>query len=243
MPSNALIKWTGSTWNPVTGCTKISEGCRNCYAERMAKRLAGRYGYARENPFKVTLHADRLSVPLKRRKPHTFFVCSMGDIFHDDVPETYLLEVLDVIRRCPAHTFQILTKRERRLVDFSRRKIGRWPGNAWLGVTLENRTCIQRIEALKKIDASVKFLCCEPLLKDLGDIDLSGIDWVIVGGESGVAARPMADEWAINLRDRCLEKTIPFFFKQCGGKNKKKTGRKLEGREWDQMPEIPVKQL
>ncbi|MGE0084867.1 MAG: DUF5131 family protein [Desulfococcaceae bacterium] len=235
MSANSKIEWTHSTWNPVTGCTKISKGCMNCYAEKMAKRLAGRYGYPKENPFQVTLHPDRLHQPLHWKGRHIIFVCSMGDLFHKDVPDAYLSDILDIIRQCPEHTFQILTKRPERMLQLSG-KIGKWPENVWTGVTVESSDCKSRIELLREVKSSVRFLSCEPLLNDLGKMDLKKIDWVIVGGESGCRARPMALEWAANLRDQCVEANIPYFFKQWGGIRKKKAGRILEGKEWNQMP-------
>lgn len=228
----------GKTWNPVTGCTKISLGCLHCYAERMAKRLAGRHGYPKDNPFRVTLHPDRLEHPLKWKKPLMIFLCSMSDYFHEDVREDYIFQVLNIIKKCPQHTFQILTKRSDRMLNISK-KIKQWPANAWLGVTVEAKKYKVRIDHLKQVNASIKFLSCEPLLADLEEIDLYGIDWVIVGGESGPKSRPMHPEWATNLRDQCIMKGVPYFFKQWGGKNKKANGRTLEGKEWCQMPIVP----
>lgn len=243
MSVNSKIEWTETTWNPVTGCTKISAGCRNCYAEKMAKRLAGRYGYDRKDPFKVTLHPDRLTQPLKwKKRNHIIFVCSMGDLFHDKVPEKYIHDILNIIRSCPRHTFQILTKRAGRMLHLSK-KISAWPENVWMGVTVESRACIGRIKKLSQVRASVRFLSCEPLLNDLGNLDLDNIDWVIVGGESGFKSRPMKEEWAVSIRYQCLKASIPYFFKQWGGINKKKAGRMLEGREWSQIPTIPVKKI
>lgn len=237
MSPRSKIEWTESTWNPVTGCTKISKGCENCYAERMSKRLAGRYGYSKENPFQVTLHPNRLSQPLKWKGNHIIFVCSMGDIFHKDVPDDYIFEILDVIKKSPNHTYQILTKRADRMLEISE-KIGKWPNNVWTGVTVESKSCIKRIDMLKQVKSTVRFLSCEPLLNDLGSLDLERINWVIVGGESGFKARPMSAKWATNLRDQCLKFDIPYFFKQWGGVSKKKTGRMLEGQEWNQMPNV-----
>ncbi|MDM8536940.1 phage Gp37/Gp68 family protein [Desulfobacterales bacterium HSG17] len=235
MSPKTKIEWTESTWNPVTGCTKISKGCQNCYAERMSKRLAGRHGYSKDNPFQVTLHPNRLLQPLKWKGNHIIFVCSMGDIFHKDVPEDYILQVLDIIKKSPNHTFQILTKRAKRMLQISE-KIKKWPENVWMGVTVESKSCIKRIDLLNQVKSTVRFLSCEPLLNDLGRLDLKKINWVIVGGESGFKARPMAPKWATNIRDQCLKADIPYFFKQWGGFNKKKAGRHLEGQEWNQMP-------
>jgi protein gp37 len=227
----------GITWNPITGCAKISSGCKHCYAERMAKRLAGRYGYPSDNPFKVTLHCDRLDQPFGWKKPSMIFLCSMSDYFHRDVPEAYIFKILEVMRKCPQHTFQVVTKRSERMLEISD-KIKHWPENVWLGVTVETRKNKDRIKNLRRINASVKFLSCEPLLGDLGSINLKGINWVIVGGESGPGARTMDLEWVRNIRDQCLDEHVPFFFKQWGGVNKKVLGRKLDRREWNQMPNI-----
>jgi protein gp37 len=231
----------GNTWNPITGCTKISRGCQNCYAERIAKRLAGRHGYPREEPFRLTLHPDRLSLPLTWNKPSMIFLCSMSDFFHTEVPEGYILKIIEVIKRCPQHVFQILTKRPERMVEIDK-IIKKWPNNVWLGVTVEAKEYVERIALLKEAHSKVRFLSCEPLLDDLGSINLNGIHWVIVGGESGPRARLMKKEWVLSLRNHCLQERIPFFFKQWGGVNKKRTGRRLEGMEWSQMPLIPSHQ-
>lgn len=227
----------GKTWNPITGCTKISPGCQHCYAERMAMRLAGRHGYPLKDPFSVTLHPDRIEQPLRWKKPLTIFVCSMSDYFHEDVPKSFIFNIIEIIEKCPQHIFQILTKRVNRMLEISE-EIGYWPDNVWMGATVESKEYEERVESLRKINASIKFLSFEPLLSDLGDLDLDGINWVIVGGESGPKARSMKSEWAINIRDQCLEKNIPYFFKQWGGINKKFNGRKLEGIEWNQMPSL-----
>lgn len=203
----------------------------------MAKRLAGRYGYPKDVPFKVTLHPNRISQPLEWKGNHMIFVCSMSDLFHEDVPDDYVYQILDVVAQAPNHTFQILTKREERLIAFSR-KISIWPQNVWLGVTVESSAYKYRIEALKEIKSAVRFLSCEPLLDDLGELDLEGIDWVIVGGESGPKARPMHPRWVKKIKDQCQKERIPFFFKQWGGVRKKAAGRSLEGREWNQMPPL-----
>lgn len=237
MLNQTKIEWTHATWNPVTGCSKISMGCQNCYAERIAKRLAGRYGYPEDNPFKVTLHYNRLQDPILLKKPHIIFVCSMGDLFHKDVPAKFILQVVNIIKQCPHHIFQILTKRERRLLKASQ-YIGRWPDNSWIGVTIEAKEYKYRMEVLKEISASIKFISCEPLLNSLGDLDLNGIDWVIVGGESGPKARPINVDWIKEIRDQCISNNVPFFFKQWGGFNKKRNGRSLEGIIWNQMPVV-----
>jgi len=241
MAQNSKIEWTESTWNPVTGCTKISPGCKNCYAERMAFRLkaAGSPNYA--NGFKVTLHPHALEIPLRWKKHRTIFVNSMSDLFHKDVPFDFILKIFDVMRRAFHHRLQILTKRSDRLLELSPRLT--WPRNVWMGVTVENADCSFRIENLKKTNAETKFISFEPLLGPILDIDLRGIDWVIVGGESGPGARPMEPQWATDIRDQCLNANVPFFFKQWGGINKKKNGRKLDGRIWNEMPSIIQKKI
>ncbi len=234
MAQNSKIEWTESTWNPVTGCTKISPGCKNCYAERMALRLkaAGSPNYA--NGFKVTLHPHALEIPLRWKKHRTIFVNSMSDLFHKDVPFGFISKVFDVMHRASHHRFQVLTKRSDRLLELSSKLT--WPRNVWMGVTVENADCSFRIENLRKTNAATKFISFEPLLGSIPNIDLNGIDWVIVGGESGPGARPMEPQWAIDIRDQCLNADVPFFFKQWGGVNKKKTGRILDGRMWNQKP-------
>jgi len=235
MARNTDIECTEATWNPVTGCTKISKGCLNCYAERMAKRLGGRYGYDRENPFKVTRHSNRIDQPRRWRKKTTIFVCSMGDLFHEDVPDETIGQVFKVIRACPHHTFQILTKRSQRMCRIHR-TIGDWPENVWAGVTLESSEYKARIKDLKKVPAPVKYLCCEPLLDNLGPLALNGIDWVIAGGESGWGAREVKKAWVLDLRDQCVAQKTAFFFKQWGGVKKKLNGRLLDGEMWSQYP-------
>ena len=234
MAQNSKIEWTESTWNPVTGCTKISAGCKNCYAERMALRLkaAGSPNYA--NGFRVTLHHHALEIPLRWKKPRTIFVNSMSDLFHKNISFDFISKVFDVMRRASHHRFQILTKRSGRLMKLSSRLT--WPENVWMGVTVENVDCAFRIKDLRQTPAAIKFISFEPLLGPIPDIDLEGIDWVIVGGESGPRARPMKPQWPIDIRDQCLDADVSFFFKQWGGINKKKTGRILDGRTWDGMP-------
>jgi protein gp37 len=230
------IEWTESTWNPVTGCTKISPGCANCYAERMALRLQamGQANYA--NGFAPTLQPHMLEVPLKWRKPQTIFVNSMSDLFHKDVSLGYIQQVFDVMRRAHWHRFQVLTKRAHRLATVACELP--WAPNIWMGVSVEHDKQRHRVEALRTVAAHVKFLSLEPLLGPLHDLDLSSINWVIVGGESGPKARTIAPEWVTDLRDQCRRAHVPFFFKQWGGKNKHKSGRVLEGRTWDQMPRV-----
>ena len=228
------IEWTESTWNPLTGCTKVSSGCANCYAERMALRLKamGNLNYA--NGFNVAMHENVLELPLQWKKPQTIFVNSMSDLFHEDVPEEFVFRVFDVMCRADWHCFQVLTKRSRRLVDLSSRLP--WMPNIWMGVSVENQDYTFRIDHLRRTGANVKFLSLEPLLGPISSISLEAIDWVIVGGESGPRSRPMKESWVTDIRNQCQEKKVPFFFKQWGGVNKKKTGRKLEGHTWDELP-------
>ena len=235
MAQNSKIEWTESTWNPVTGCTKISEGCKNCYAERMALRLraAGSPNYA--NGFRVTLHHHALEIPLRWKQPRTIFVNSMSDLFHKDVPFDFISKIFDVMHRAPHHRFQILTKRSHRLLELSSKL--NWPDNVWMGVTVENYECAFRIAHLRETKAAIKFISFVPLLGPIPNINLEGIDWVIVGGESGPRARPMAPDWPIDIRDQCIAANVPFFFKQWGGVNKKKNGCTLDGQIWNEMPQ------
>lgn len=239
MAIKSSIEWTGSTWNPVTGCTKVSAGCRYCYAERMAKRLRAMGSPNYKDGFKVSLHPQALNLPLGWKKPQMIFVNSMSDLFHKDVPLEYILKVFDVMEKCPQHQFQILTKRAGRMLQLDKNLP--WQENIWMGVTVENQKCIPRIDQLRQTNAKTKFLSLEPLLGALPNLNLKGIDWAIVGGESGPGARPMKPEWVLDIRDQCLEAKVPFFFKQWGGVHKKKAGRLLENRTWDQMPDSFVK--
>jgi protein gp37 len=234
MANNSSIEWTESTWNPLTGCTKISPGCQHCYAERMALRLQsmGQPHYA--NGFKLTLHEDSLELPLRWKRPQTIFVNSMSDLFHKDVPLGFIQKMFDVMNRASWHRFQVLTKRSDRLLELSPRL--QWAPNIWMGVSVEKEDYLFRIAELRKTPAKIKFLSLEPLLGPLPNLKLRGIDWVIVGGESGPGARPMDPEWAIAIRDQCQAAGVAFFFKQWGGVRKKATGRLLEGRTWDEMP-------
>lgn len=234
MGSKSSIEWTECTWNPVTGCTKISPGCIHCYAERMAKRLKamGQPNYV--NGFELTLHKDALELPLRWKKPKTIFVNSMSDLFHEDVPDTFILSAFDVMRRAFWHRFQVLTKRSERMTAISPRLP--WANNIWMGVSVENADAAFRIDYLRRTEAHVKFLSLEPLLGPLPHLDLSGINWVIVGGESGPGARPMDEGWVIDLRRQCQRAGVSFFFKQWGGVHKKKAGRLLEGRTWNELP-------
>jgi protein gp37 len=232
--TRSSIEWTGSTWNPLTGCTKVSPGCKHCYAERIALRLQamGQPNYV--NGFKLTMHEHVLDLPLSWKKPQMVFVNSMSDLFHEDVPLEFIQKVFDVMRRASWHTFQILTKRSARLLELNQGI--NWPVNVWMGVSIENKKYTFRVDDLRETGAHVKFLSLEPLLGPLPNLDLHGINWVIVGGESGPGARPIAEEWVIEIRDQCLAARVPFFFKQWGGINKKRTGRMLRGRTWDEMP-------
>ncbi|MCL4517453.1 MAG: phage Gp37/Gp68 family protein [Firmicutes bacterium] len=235
MAIKSAIEWTESTWNPVTGCTKVSPGCANCYAARLAKRLKamGQANYA--NGFEVTLHDPALNLPLKWKKPQTIFVNSMSDLFHERIPEEFILQVFDVMRQANWHCFQVLTKRPERLREVDPRLP--WSKNVWMGVSVENRDYLYRADYLRETGARLKFLSIEPLLGSLGQVNLDGIDWVIVGGESGAGARPMKESWVIEILEQCKAAGVPFFFKQWGGVNKRKTGRSLGGRTWDEMPE------
>jgi protein gp37 len=234
MAINSSIEWTSSTWNPVTGCTKISAGCAHCYAERMALRLQamGQPNYI--NGFSVTLQNHMLELPLRWKKPQMIFVNSMGDLFHEDVPLSFIQDVFSIMRRASWHTFQVLTKRSSRLAVLN--AYLDWPSNVWMGVTAENANYTYRIDHLRSTGAQVKFLSLEPLLGPIQNINLNGIDWVIVGGESGPGARPIQQDWVIDIREKCRQSGVSFFFKQWGGTHKKKSGRLLEGRTWDEKP-------
>jgi protein gp37 len=234
MAANSKIEWTECTWNPVTGCTKTSLGCLNCYAERMARRLQAMGQPNYRNGFRLTLHSHMLDLPLRWRRPRMIFVNSMSDLFHKDVPLDFIEQVFDVMQRAPQHRFQVLTKRSERLEQLSPKLP--WPDNVWMGVTVESHDYQFRIGHLKETNAAVKFLSLEPLLSPIPDVDLAGIDWVIAGGESGPGARPMQREWVIDIRDQCVTGKVPFFFKQWGGVNKKANGRSLEGEQWNQTP-------
>jgi protein gp37 len=241
MAQDSSIEWTESTWNPVTGCTKISPGCKHCYAERMAVRLAGMKQPRYRNGFEVTLHPDLVRLPLRWRQPRTIFVNSMSDLFHADIPESFIAEIFRTMTDAHWHTFQILTKRADRLAELSPRLP--WPLNVWMGVSVESPRYVDRIQRLRGVPAAVRFLSVEPLLAPIPSLPLDGIDWVIVGGESGPGSRPMAGDWVREIRDRCLSQRVPFFFKQWGGVWKTRTGRLLDGRTWDEMPKPDLRQL
>lgn len=238
MGSNSTIEWTESTWNPVTGCSKVSPGCRHCYAERMAYRLQAMGQPNYKNGFEVTLHEHALELPLKWKRPQTIFVNSMSDLFHEDVPTDFILQAFEIMRLAHWHRFQVLTKRSERLVELSSSII--WPSNVWMGVSVESQEWTFRIDHLRETGAYIKFLSLEPLLGPLPNLDLTEIDWAIVGGESGPDARPIAPQWVKDIRNECLAANVPFFFKQWGGVNKKKAGRVLDGQVWDQMPILAV---
>lgn len=230
MPGSSAIEWTNRTWNPVTGCTKISPGCDNCYAERITHRFGGDFS-------RVTLHPERLDAPLRWRKPSYIFVNSMSDLFHSDqVPFEFVDRVFDVMLRSPQHVFQMLTKRPSRMKYYS----GPWPSNVWAGTSVESQDYVWRCEELRKVPAAVRFLSLEPLIGPIDSIDLSGIHWVIVGGESGPKSRPMSAGWVRRIRDICDDAGVPFFFKQWGGVHSKAGGRELDGMTWDGMPASPL---
>lgn len=245
MSNQSKIEWTEKTWNPTTGCTKISPGCKNCYAEKMSHRLCAMGAKGYENGFELAQHESRLLLPLKRKKPTVYFVNSMSDLFHEEIKNSFIDSVFDIIRQTPQHTYQILTKRSERLPEyFALRKC---PDNVWLGVSVENRkNGIPRIADLRKVKAKVRFLSIEPLLEDVGKLNLKGIHWVIVGGESGSKARPMLAKWADNIRTQAEDAGVAYFFKQWGTwgsdgvkRSKHANGRKLNGRVYDSYPQQP----
>ncbi len=228
------IEWTDTTWNPVTGCTPISEGCQNCYARVMAKRLKAMGCKRYDNGFQVTIHPDLLAVPLRWRKPRMVFANSMGDIFHEDVPFEFVQQIFDTMAKADRHIFQVLTKRSTRMLELSKKlSISK---NVWMGVTIESAKYTYRADNLRQIAAKIKFLSIEPMIGPVDDLDLEGIDWVITGGESGARARAIKESWVLAIRDNCITNSVPFFFKQWGGPNKKKTGKLLQGKVWHQYP-------
>jgi protein gp37 len=238
MALGSAIEWTQATWNPLTGCNKVSQGCKHCYAERMASRLQAMGQPHYQNGFQLTLHPDALELPLHWKQPRTIFVNSMSDLFHDDVPLSFIRQVFEVMGQASQHRFQVLTKRSERLWELSPQLP--WQSNIWMGVSVELARYTCRINDLRMTGAHVKFLSLEPLLGPLPDLNLCGIDWVITGGESGPGARPVEVSWVTDIRDQCLVAGVPFFFKQWGGVNKKRAGRLLEGRTWDEMPGVMV---
>lgn len=236
MAGNSSIEWTEATWNPVTGCSKVSQGCKNCYAERMAKRLVAMNNPRYENGFKVTLHHDLIDLPYSWKKPRKVFVNSMSDLFHEEVPLEFIQKVFKTMVETPQNTYQILTKRSRRLAELAQHLP--WTPNIWIGTSVENEQVTFRIDDLREVPAHVRFLSCEPLIGPLKNIDLTGIHWVIVGGESGPGSRPMEADWVRDIRDQCHEQDVAFFFKQWGGVQKHKFGRILDDKIYDEYPEV-----
>ena len=236
MSNKTKIEWTECSWNPVTGCTKISEGCKHCYAATFAKRLKAMHNPRYQNEFEVTIHEDLISSPLKWKSPRKIFVNSMSDIFHEELPDEVILSIFRTMNEASWHTFQVLTKRSERLSRLSSQIT--WTSNIWMGVTIESEEYIFRAKHIRDSGAKVKFISAEPLLSDLSSLELEGIDWIIVGGESGHGSRPMKEEWVINLRDKAHNSNTAFFFKQWGGFNKKKNGRLLEGKTYDEYPQV-----
>lgn len=241
MSIGSSIEWTEATWNPVTGCDKISAGCKYCYAERLSKRLLAMGNPKYSNGFEVTLHPNAVELPLQWKKPQTIFVNSMSDLFHKDVSLDFIKKVFSTMNNADWHRFQVLTKRADRVAKLDRHVT--WSENIWMGVSVENEKQIDRIDYLRTTNAYIKFLSLEPLIGPLPNLNLDSIDWVIVGGESGPGARYMDEEWVIEIKDQCLDAGVPFFFKQWGGVNKKKTGRTLLGKTWDQMPDHQLTQV
>jgi protein gp37 len=238
MADGSSIEWTEATWNPVTGCTKVSAGCKHCYAERMSLRLQAMGKPHYRNGFELALHHDALSIPFRWRSARLIFVNSMSDLFQKDIPLGFIQDVFQVMAACPQHTFQILTKRPAIAAEYASQLP--WPENVWLGTSVENASVLNRISELRRVPASVRFLSIEPLIGPIPRLTLSGIHWVIVGGESGPGSRPMQADWVRQIRDRCVARNVPFFFKQWGGVNKKKAGRKLDGRLWNELPSRKV---
>ena len=236
MANKTAIEWTESTWNPITGCDKISAGCLNCYAERMTRRLTAMGSPNYSNGFELTTHREVLPLPLKWKKPQIVFVNSMSDLFHKDVPDSFIMEVFDVMNKASWHKFQILTKRPERLKVLDKKL--RWADNILMGVTVENNDYKGRIDILRNTGAHTKFISFEPLIGHIPDVDLNGIDWAIVGGESGYGARPIEKKWVIDLKTQCKQQRVPFFFKQWGGVNKKENGRELQGRTYSEVPQV-----
>lgn len=232
------IEWTESTWNPMTGCTKISSGCKNCYAEVMTRRLQAMGQEKYQNGFNLTLHPETLNEPFNWKKPRVIFVNSMSDLFHKDIPIQYIIDVFRVMKDNPHHVFQILTKRADLLLYYDKEGYLEWTHNIWMGVTVEDNTVTRRIDLLRQTGAKIKFLSCEPLLTELPAINLTGIDWVIVGGESGRTPRPIKEEWVLDIKEQCAKARVAFYFKQWGGTNKKKNGKSLQGKHYTEMPEI-----
>jgi protein gp37 len=242
MASSTAIEWTDATWNPVTGCSKLSAGCDNCYAERFSERFRGVPDHPFENGFDLTLRPLRLEQPLHWKQPRMIFVNSMSDLFHKEVPRAFISKVFDTMEKANWHTFQILTKRSSLMRDFLRNRYGdgRGPNHMWFGVSIEDGNRLSRLRHIQQAPAGVRFLSIEPLIGPVGQLDLTGIDWVIAGGESGPKSRPMEREWVREIRDQCRDAKVAFFFKQWGGFRPKSGGRKLDGREWSQFPPRPA---
>lgn len=236
MSVSSTIEWTEATWNPTTGCHKISPGCKNCYAERFAERWRGIPGHPYEQGFDVKSWHERITMPLSWKKPRIIFVNSMSDLFLDEITEEFIIKVFNVMEEAHWHQFQLLTKRPERMLEISK-ILKKWPPNVWAGVSVESQAWTGRSEILKEIPAKIRFLSCEPLLGSL-KLSLDNLHWVIVGGESGIGARPMSIEWVRDIRKQCIEANVPFFFKQWGGVQKKKFGRELDGRTWDEFPKL-----
>ncbi len=236
MAQGSTIEWTEATWNPVTGCSKISPGCKHCYSERMAKRLQAMGQERYRNAFRVTLQEDLVDLPLRWKKPRVIFVNSMSDLFHIDVPDDFIIRCFNTMQQATQHTFQVLTKRPERVVELAGSLP--WPSNVWMGTSIENHEYTWRSQELARVPAAIRFLSVEPLLGPIPRLPLNRINWVIVGGESGPGARPMEEDWVLQIRDRCQRYDVPFFFKQWGGVQKKRTGRKLKEREWNEMPAL-----
>jgi protein gp37 len=236
----SAIEWTQATWNPVTGCDKVSPGCAHCYAETFAERWRSVAGHPYEQGFDLRLWPSRLELPLRWKRPRLVFVNSMSDMFHEDVPLDFIRDVYDVIVRAPQHCFQLLTKRHERLAELAPELP--WPKNLWIGVSIENRRFVKRADRLRQVPAVVRFISAEPLLGPLEGLELDGIDWLIAGGESGPRHRRIDPDWVRELRDRCIAEDVPFFFKQWGGRTSKAGGRLLDGRTWDEMPTAPPRE-
>jgi protein gp37 len=234
MADHSAIEWTEATWNPVTGCDKVSPGCAHCYAETFAERWRGIPGHPYEQGFDLRLWPERMGLPLRWRRPRRIFVNSMSDLFHEDIPEEFIAQVFDTMVQADWHVFQILTKRPERLAELAPHLP--WPDNVWMGVTIENNRWVGRADLLRGVPSAVRFISAEPLLSALPDLDLKGLDWLIAGGESGPKHRPPKDEWFLDLRDRCIAENVAFFFKQWGGRTPKAGGRLLDGCEWSEMP-------
>jgi protein gp37 len=238
--AQSSIEWTEMTWNPTTGCDKISAGCKFCYAEVMSKRLKAMGVEKYKNNFEITIHEKELETPYTWKRPKVVFVNSMSDLFHKDVPIEFIKKVFKVMKDNPQHVFQVLTKRADILRYYDSEGWLEWTHNIWMGVSIENNKVMNRIDLLRETGARVKFLSCEPLIGAIPNMNLKGIDWVIVGGESGRKPRPMKEEWVTDIKNQCLDANVSFFFKQWGGTNKKKTGRLLEGKTWDEMPDFEI---